>query len=65
MPKGMTKSDSSRIQSSQAKSGNSVGKDSFSSRAQSAGDKSANSQQSKKNNKYFTLNFIFLNLFIW
>jgi hypothetical protein len=48
MPKQMTKAASSRIQSSQAKSGNSVGKDSFSARAQSAGDKSTNSQQSKK-----------------
>lgn len=48
MPKGMTKADSSRIQSSQAKSGNSVGKDSFSSRAQSAGDKSTNSQKNKE-----------------
>jgi hypothetical protein len=44
----MTKADSSRIQSSQVKSGNSVGKDSFSSRAQSAGDKSTNAQQGKK-----------------
>jgi hypothetical protein len=45
MPKGMTKADSVRIQSSQAKSGNYVGKDSFSSRAQSAGDKNNNTQQ--------------------
>lgn len=48
MPKQMTKTDSSRIQSSQSKSGNSVGKNSFSSRAQSAGDKNTNTQQSKK-----------------
>lgn len=40
MPTKMTKSDSIRIQSSQAKSANSVGKGSFSARAQSAGDKS-------------------------
>ncbi len=43
MPKQMTKADSSRIQSSQAKSGNSVCKNSFSSRAQSSADKSVNS----------------------
>ncbi len=39
MPQEMTKSASSRIQSSQAKNGNYVGKHSFASRAQSAADK--------------------------
>jgi len=48
MPKQMTKVDSVRIQSSQAKSGKSVGKNSFSARAQSAGDKSNNTKQGKK-----------------
>ncbi|KAI0070699.1 hypothetical protein K474DRAFT_1669783 [Panus rudis PR-1116 ss-1] len=38
----MTKDDSSRIQSSQAKHGNDTGKDTFASRTQSAGDKWAN-----------------------
>jgi hypothetical protein len=47
MPKQMTKAASSKIQSSQAKSGNDVGKNSFSSRAQSAGDKNNNSSIKK------------------
>jgi hypothetical protein len=38
----MSKKSSSRIQSSQAKTGQNTGKDSFSSRAQSAADKNAN-----------------------
>jgi hypothetical protein len=37
----MTKSDSQRIQSSQALGGHHTGKDSFASRAQAAGDKQA------------------------
>ncbi|KAG2433826.1 hypothetical protein HXX76_008183 [Chlamydomonas incerta] len=37
----MTKEDSSRIQSSQAKGGHDTGKDTFAARAQSAGDRAA------------------------
>ena len=38
----MTKGDSQRVQSSQAKGGHDTSKGSFSSRAQSAGDRNAN-----------------------
>ncbi|KAF2117996.1 hypothetical protein BDV96DRAFT_644329 [Lophiotrema nucula] len=41
----MTKSDASRIQSTQATSGKDTGAGSFAARAQSAGDKNANSGQ--------------------
>ncbi|KAF2003043.1 hypothetical protein P154DRAFT_429674 [Amniculicola lignicola CBS 123094] len=44
----MTKSDSSRIQSTQAKGGKDTGAGSFSARAQSAGDKNANTNQGQK-----------------
>lgn len=48
MPKQMTKADSSRIQSSQTKSGKPIGKNSFSARVQSTADKSTNNQSCKK-----------------
>jgi len=53
MPKPITKKDSSRIQSSQAKAGHDVGEGTFGSRAQSAADKHQNQQgqQSQKANK--------------
>ncbi|CCC13232.1 hypothetical protein SMACR_12770 [Sordaria macrospora] len=48
MPKhNMTKSDSSRIQSSQAKRGGNMSSGGFASRAQSSGDKWAASQRTK------------------
>ena len=46
MSKKITKEEASRIQSSQEKAGRDTGKDSFASRAQSAADKQANSEQS-------------------
>ncbi|KAF2128962.1 hypothetical protein P153DRAFT_386162 [Dothidotthia symphoricarpi CBS 119687] len=44
----MDKSDSSRIQSTQAQGGKDTGKDAFAARAQSAGDKNANSGAASK-----------------
>ncbi|KJK86982.1 hypothetical protein H633G_09164 [Metarhizium anisopliae BRIP 53284] len=46
----MTKSDSSRIQSSQAKGGNDMSSGGFAARAQSAGDRHDNNQHSGSGN---------------
>lgn len=47
----MSKEDASRIQSSQAQAGHDTGKDTFASRAQSAGDKNKNAKSSEGGNQ--------------
>ncbi|BCR87602.1 uncharacterized protein ACHE_40166S [Aspergillus chevalieri] len=51
MSNQMTKSDASRIQSSQSRSGHNTGAGSFAARSQSAGDRNSNTSTNSQSNK--------------